>query len=489
MASGALSRGLSPSALAADPRIAALLQCGDSPYSYVTEVLCATPEPWQANVLKVMGREHKEVDPKSLMEARRLAIRAGHGVGKTTLVAWVILWFLSTRPFSKVPVIANSEKQLRDTIWAELAIWKERMPNGAAYELTSEMLYLVGKREMCFAVARTATKYNTEALQGFHAENLMFVIEEASGIPDKLFEVGSGALSTPGAIVLMTGNPTRLSGYFYDTFHTSREGWHLVRVSSEDVPRARGHIQDIISRYGKDSNAYRVRVLGEFPLSEDEQVIALEHLEAATTRKAAAIDVAPIWGLDVARFGSDRTALCKRRGNTILEPVKVWQGKDTMQTAGMVKIEYDDTPPGLRPQYIMVDVIGIGAGVVDRLREMGLPALGVNVSESPAVKDRFHRLRDELWWRAREWFEKRDCVIPADQTLISDLAAPQYGFTSSGKLIVESKDDMKKRHVRSPDAGDAFCLTLAGADVRVEQEGRWEKSFRRRDRAFGWQAA
>jgi hypothetical protein len=172
---------------------------------------------------------------------------------------------LTRFPF-KIPITANSQDQLRDVVWPELRKWRDKLPDPLRVEIdvTAERLFLKSAPE-AFAVARTASKDNPEALQGFHEDNLLFVIEEASGIEDIVFEVAQGALSTPGAKVVMCANPTRTSGYFYDTHHALRPRWKTMRVNSEDVPRARGHIEDIIAKYGKDSNAYRVRVLGEFP--------------------------------------------------------------------------------------------------------------------------------------------------------------------------------------------------------------------------------
>ena len=150
-----------------------------------------------------------------------MSIRSGHGVGKTTLEAWLILWFLLTRKNCKIPVAANSQDQLRDTIWPEIAKWHRQLPDAlkAMIDVQAERIVVVQDPEGAFAVRRTASKDNPEALQGFHAEHLLFLIDEASGIDDIVFEVGMGALSTPGAKVVMAGNPTRTSGFFYDTHH------------------------------------------------------------------------------------------------------------------------------------------------------------------------------------------------------------------------------------------------------------------------------
>jgi hypothetical protein len=167
-----------------------------------------------------------------------------------------------------------------------------------------------------------------------------------------------------------------------------------------------------------------------------------------------------IWGLDVARFGSDSSALARRRGNVVSE-VRTWRGLDLMQTCGVVKHEYDSLPVEARPAEILVDSIGLGAGVCDRLRELGLPARGINVAESPSLGATYANLRAELWFRLKGWLEARDCRIPKDEALFAELAAPRYAFTSSGRMKVEAKEDLKRRGLPSPDRADALCLTLA----------------------------
>jgi hypothetical protein len=169
--------------------------------------------------------------------------------------------------------------------------------------------------------------------------------------------------------------------------------------------------------------------------------------------------------VDVARFGDDSSALAMRQGNWQLAPVREWWGKDTMQTAGLIKAEWDSTMPAARPKAINVDVIGIGAGVVDRLKELGLPVVGVNVAESESIRAgaegvSFNRLRDELWWRGREWLEARDCRLADDDETIAELSTPTYGFTSNGRLQVERKDELRKRGVKSPNRADAWLLTF-----------------------------
>jgi hypothetical protein len=369
-------------------------------------------------------------------------------------------------PDTKIPVAAGSQDQLRDTIQPEIAKWKDRLPPMLRDLITvdNEKITFTPSPADAFAVFRTASKDNPQALAGFHAANLMFLLDEASAIHEKAYEVAMGALSTEGAILVMTGNPTESSGYFYDSHTLLADRFWTLRVSSEEVPRARGHIEDVIQRFGADSNEYRVRVLGEFPKAGPDSLIPMEWVEAAITRDVAPMNVMPVWGVDPAR-GGDRSTLCKRRGNTVMEPVKVFNQKDTMTLCGLILREWDETPIDDRPHEICVDMIGIGAGVVDRLDELGLPVRGVNVGESASVSDTFMRLRDELHWKLREWFEARNCKIPNDRSLISELTVTKYRVLSSGKVQVESKDDMKKRLAgKSPDLADALMLTFAADD-------------------------
>jgi hypothetical protein len=333
--------------------------------------------------------------------------------------------------------------------------------------LKNERLEVVGSEAEAYCVARVSRKENPESLQGFHSKNMLFLVDEASGVPPIIFEVAQSSLSTKGAKIILTGNPTRTSGYFYDTFHKDRGLWHTIKVACADAKMVDpAFIQEMADKYGVDSNVYRVRVEGEFSKEGDDTVIPLSWIESAVARD---VQFNPnrktVWGLDVARFGSDRTAICKRRGNTITEPIVTWQGKDLMQTCGLVMAEYKKVEEfeDERPEEILVDSIGLGSGVVDRLAELGLPARGINVGEAPSIDGKtYMRLRDELWFRAREWFEQRDCRLPEDSAeLVAELSVPIYHYTSVGKIQVESKDSMKKRGLRSPDLADAFCLTLA----------------------------
>lgn len=420
---------------------------------------------------EVLGAEPTEQQLQAgmaVVERRRVSIRSGHGTGKSTFMAWCVIWFLASYFPAKVPATAPTSHQLDDVLWAELAKWhrrmKERMPAFAdEYEWSAGAYKLKSAPSESFAVPRTSRPERPESLQGFHSEHILFLIDEASGVSDNVFEVAEGALSTDGAFVVMAANPTRQSGYFFDSHHKMRSSWAALHWSGEDSPMvSRQYIENMEKKYGRHSPVFKVRVLGEF-IGAVDGVISLELCEAARWRDVEVNAAAPIvWGVDVARFGDDSSALAKRKGNHQLEPIREWYGKDTMQTTGIVKAEFDAAR--IKPAAINVDVIGIGSGVVDRLKELGLPAVGVNVAESESANASpeisFNRLRDELWWRGREWLEARDCKMCDDDETIAELTTPTYTILSNGRIQVERKEDMKKRGIKSPNRADAWLLTF-----------------------------
>ena len=432
-----------------------LLTLHNDPVLYVRSVLQVEPQPWQIEALQAV-HSHS-----------RVATRSGHGVGKTACLSWIILWFLTTRP-CRIVCTANSASQLEQVLWPEIRKWIGNMPKGLQniVQWKSDKITVNGVDSS--AHARTSAKDRPEALQGFHhSQNMLFVLDEASGIPDVVYQTAQGALSSKNSKAIMVGNPTRNSGFFADAFGKDSDRWHTMTVpcsASEHVDPA--FIEDMRLQYGEDSNVFRVRCLGLPPDVSDDALISRHLVDVSVERDVEPMQVAPIWGLDIALYGGDRCALAKRQGNVLLEPVKSWGNKDLMETVGVVLNEYEATPYQDRPSEICCDVIGIGAGVCSRLQELGLPARSVNVAESPALGNRYQRLRDELWFKAREWFEARDCVMPQGcDELIHELTALRYKILSSGKFKAEGKDDMKKRGLRSPDLADAFVLTFASQAV------------------------
>ena len=444
------------------------------PLEFVREVLGAEPDPWQRRTLSALQKGH-----------RRISIRSGHGVGKTTLLSWVLLWHILTRFPQKSVCTAPSSPQLFDALWSELRGWIGKLPHAwqALLDPTSDRVTLRARPDESFISARTSRAESPEALQGVHSTWVLLIVDEASGVPEAVFEAATGSMSTPGAITVLTGNPTRSTGFFFRTHHSEADRWYTERVSSLDSPRVdREFVEEVAARYGRESNAFRVRVLGEFPSSQGDTLIGAELVEQAMER-VLEFDptAAEIWGVDAARFGTDSSVLVKRRDKMVPELPREWRGLDTMQLTGQVANEYNRTPANVRPKIIVVDSIGIGAGVEDRLRELEIPVIGVNVAETPSIEARFRRQRDELWQAAADWLTTRQVALPWDERLRDDLCAPRYDFTSDGRLIVESKAQMRSRGLLSPDRADALCLTFApsAAMALAFQNMRWGKPIRR----------
>ena len=428
---------------------------GGDPVGFVVDVLGANPSPWQRSFLEAVARGE-----------RRITVRAGHGVGKSTACSWALIWHMVTRYPQKAVVTAPTAAQLFDALFAELKAWINRLPPilRDSFEVFSDKVAFKAAPESSFISARTSSAERPEALAGVHSEHVLLVVDEASAVPEAVFEAAAGSMSGHSATTILISNPTRNSGLFYKTHHQLASDWYRLHVSCIGNPLVtEDFVRQIAATYGEGSNAYRIRVLGEFALTDDDTLIGAELVDAAIDRDVTVTEDEPmIYGLDVARFGTDRTALCKRRGNLVVE-IKSWGGLDLMQTVGMVVNEAKLD----RPAEICVDTIGLGSGVADRLREQGFNVKDVNVSESSALNPNANKLRDELWMSAKDWLSTRSVKLPKDDMLRMELVAPRYNFTSSGKLVVESKDSMRKRGQRSPDLADAFCLTFAGNAAMV----------------------
>lgn len=445
----------------------------EGPGLFVREILGAVPEAYQDDLLRAVGGGE-----------RKVSVRSGHGTGKSTSLSWSMLWFLLFRYPCKVVVTAPTSAQLYDALFAELKRWINELPPAlqGLIEVKTDRVELVAAPSEAFISARTSRAEQPEALAGVHSDNVMLVVDEASGVPEQVFEAASGSMSGHNAITILAGNPTRSSGTFYETHNRLSDHWHTLHWSCVESSRVSDEfVEEMKTRYGEDSNAYRIRVLGEFPMGDDDTIIPLYLAEAAKGRDVVASPTTKaVWGLDVARFGSDRSALAKRVGPVVTE-VETWKGLDLMQTVGRVKAQYDGLMSSDRPSEILVDVIGLGSGVHDRLRELGLPVRAVNVSEAPAFGATYNNLRTELIFRFRGWLEARGSRLPADGELIAELTSIRYSFGSSGKMKAESKDDMRRRGLRSPDKADAVFLTFAGdaATSLGSPTGNWSKPIRR----------
>ena len=449
----------------------AILYYADHPVEFVEDIIGATPDEEQAKILR------------SVAQNQMTSVRSGHGVGKSTVEAWTVIWFMVTRPFPKIPCTAPTQHQLFDILWAEVSKWL-RHNKALADEIvwTKEKVYMKGYPEEWFAVARTASK--PDALQGFHADDVLYIIDEASGVDDSIFEPVLGALSTPGAKLLMCGNPTQLSGFFYESHNKNRSSYAAFHIDGRKSSRvSQDFVQTIIRMYGEDSDVFRVRVAGDFPLQEDDIFIPLPLVENSIMtefsprKKPDSFHI----GCDVARFGDDRTVI----GYKIDEKAEFYkkrQGQDTMKTADdivmlgeMLVQRYRLSPDVDDPIPVKVDDGGVGGGVVDRLRQMKRNApeklwwLEIYpVIFGQRIKHKhYHDSTTYMMSVVKKLLQPYDedghkkpveLILPDDDDLVAQLSGRKYGLTETSKIKVESKDAMKKRGRPSPDEADCVLL-------------------------------
>ena len=448
------------------------------PGLFVKEVLKTTPDPWQEDVLDMIGGRGKYKE-----RVRAISCVSGHGVGKSCLASWILVWHILFRFPQKSVVTSPSHSQLHDALGAEVRGWIGHLPVFVQEQLDvlTEQIRLKASPSESFISFRVSRPESSETIAGIHSDHTLIVCDESSGIPDAIFEAGASSMTAEESSVLLLGNPIRSSGFFYDTHHKLKDEWETRRISSLDSNRvSKKFIEEIEKRYGRESNQFRTRCEGLFPLSDEDSIIPRHLVESAVGRDVEPVGGPVIVGVDVARFGSDSSAICIRQGNTILgDGVKTRKGLNTMQVVGWVRSELDDLKRRkIEVETVNIDVIALGAGVVDRLLEEGIDVRGVNVSEAPSIAGQHLNLRSELWEKARLWFEGLDVVIPNDSNLIEELVGVRYSFSSTGKQKVESKDEMRRRLGGSPDRADALILTFSNFATRSKNHP-WNKPLER----------
>ena len=440
----------------------AILYYADHAVEFVQDIIQAEPDPAQKAILR------------SVCDNQMTSVRSGHGIGKSAVEAWAVIWFMVTRPFPKVPCTAPTQHQLYDILWAEISKWLRNCAElGNELVWTKEKLYLASHPEEWFAVGRTAS--HPDALQGFHADHLFFVIDEASGVKDVIFEPVLGALSTPGSKLLMCGNPTKLTGFFYDSHNKNRASYHTFKIDGRDSPRvSRDYIERMRSMYGEDSNVFRVRVTGDFPTAEDDVFISLPLVEQATMTELPEdrrIDKIT-FGVDVARFGDDETIIAKNVAGDISLPV-IRHGQDLMKTVGDIVRLYRDTleeiPEYTGPITVNIDDTGLGGGVTDRLEEVKyedhltrLEIVPVNYSSAPPdddVGERYQDIATYMWATLKALLVNEQIRLQNDDDLVAQLSVRKYSLNSRGKIVLETKKQMKERDIKSPDRADAVTLS------------------------------
>ncbi len=441
------------------------------------------PDQWQRDFLVKLGERIRNRKPGEVI---KMAAKTGKGPGKTAMEAWLILWLNSTRPNFAGIATANTGDQLDTKLWRELSLWWQRAINKHWFQWTATRFYQVDHKDTWGMDALKWSEHKPDAFGGLHngGRGQAVIMDEGSAIASSIYDVVDSTMTDEDSFIFVFGNPYQKRGRFYEVFTRFAHRWLTVTVDTRTAKAPnQSKIQQDIEDWGLDSDYIRVNVLGEFPRQDSDTLIPLPLIEAAMARKVEEVGrYRPVWGLDVARFGDDRTALAIRRHRKLVS-IESWRGLDTMQTAGRVKNLYDECAEDDRPSEIIIDVIGVGGGVVDRLSEQGLPVRGLNVSESPAVKSKFHRLRDEMYFKGREWFETL-AVECADPQVGAELSDVMYGFTSSGQIKVEAKDKIKERLGRSPDVGESLLLSLM-ADCEPISSDSIDRYRRARSRSEG----
>ena len=428
------------------------------------------PEPWQRELLIDLGQGIID-----LQTAIRLSTTSGHGIGKSALVSWLILWAMSTYEDTIGVVTANTETQLKTKTWAQLAKWFRLFIGKELFDMTATKLYSVDPdHENTWRIDMVPwSERNTEAFAGLHnkGKRILLLFDEASAIPDLIWEVAEGALTDSDTEIIWAvfGNPTRNKGRFRDCFPGGKfsHRWKSRAVDSREVSLTdKRQIDEWIKDYGEDSDFVRVRVRGIFPRVDSESFISFELATEATARTVEPCVDPIIIGVDVGRFGDDPTVIYPRKGRDAVSfPPEVLYQADTMTTAARVAATF----LRLRASMVMVDSGGVGGGVVDRLRQLRIPVVEVDFGSSASMDDpndgtKYANKRAEIWGRLREWL-KVGC-IPArihgvEESLVDELTGPSYGMNNAEAIQLESKKEMRKRGVKSPNLADALACTFA----------------------------
>ena len=426
------------------------------------------PDTWAREFLEDLGQQVRDrafngidaVDPIMFSTA------SGHGIGKSAMVAWLVNWIMSTRPHSKGTITANTAQQLRSKTFSEIGKWWNLSITKDWFEFNggsmgSLNMYAKASPLTWRCDGQTSEERNSEAFAGQHAANStsFYIFDEASAIPDKVFEVRAGGLSDGEPMAFDFGNPTRNTGRFYENMvGRFRHRYTRRFIDSRDVKITnKKQFQEWIDDFGIDSDYVKVRVLGQFPSAGDMQFIPGDVARACVGLEVVVQPHDPlVMGVDVARFGSDESVIYLRQGRDAeSQGLHRFRGIDTMQlSAKVAEIAADK-----RPDAIFIDGGGVGGGVVDRCRQLGLNITEINFG-GKATQPGVANLRAQMWYNLREAL-KDGIRLPDNDDLISDLTGLEYGYTLRNDIKLESKDDALKRGISSPDLADALALTYA----------------------------
>ncbi len=430
------------------------------------------PDAWQVKVLNEIRDGLKVTD-----QVIREAVAAGNGVGKSALVAWLILWGMATRSDTRITVTANTENQLRTKTWPELSRWHRLFIARHWFRLTATGLFSVDpQHELGWrADAVPWSETNPDAFSGLHnhGKRLIVIMDEASSIADVIWERVEGALTDVGTQILwlVFGNPTMNTGRFRECFDRLSHRWNRHQIDSRTVKMSnKRQLAEWEADYSSDDDWFRVHVRGLFPHFGTRQFIGLDLVRSAASpaRQAEFSVYDPlICGVDVARFGDNETVIRFRRGldARLIPPTRV-RGMDTMQVAQRVVDLFEEH----RPDAIFVDAGGVGAGVMDRLRMLRLPAIDVQFGARAASnrdmgqgRNNYYNQRSMMYGLMRDWLTYG--LIDEDKKLMEGLSAPNYSYRTvdgTDSILLEKKEDIRRRlgDVALDDA-DSLALTFA----------------------------
>ena len=429
------------------------------------------PRKWQREVLQDIANHIKQNNGKIDFDTLREAVASGRGIGKSALVSWLVIWMLSTRIGSTTIVSANSESQLRKVTWAEITKWLAMGLNSHWFEVSATSLQPAKwLTELVERDLRKGTRYwgvegrlwsaeNPDAFAGVHnMDGVLVIFDEASGIDDAIWAVTAGFFTenTPNRFWFAFSNPRRNTGYFYETFHSKRDFWNTKVVDARTVEGTdKAVYQQIIDEYGPDSSQAHVEVYGQFPSAGDDQFIGANTVDEAMKRvKYQDLSAPIVIGVDPARFGADATVIAVRQGRDIVKIIR-HRGDDTMTVVGHVIEAIEE----YKPTLVVIDEGGLGAGIVDRLKEQRYKIKGINFGNKSKNPIMYGNMRAQMWGDMREWL--KTASIPNDRFLKTDLISPMMKPDSRGTIFLESKKDMKSRGLASPDAADAIAVTFA----------------------------
>lgn len=447
----------------------------------------AGPEQWQAELLTSIGEQLKAGGDRGAVILE--AVASGHGIGKSAITAWIIKWGLETYPRTRGTVTAMTDTQLRTKTWAELNKWHGLSITSHLFEWNAKSIHSVeGDAKATWRIDCVPWSDNkTSSFAGMHnkGKRVIIIFDEGSEIDDRIYQVAEGALVDEETQIVwcVFGNPTLTSGKFYDLFSNPR--WKTRRVDSRTVRFTNKTIINAqIEEYGEDSDFVRVRIKGQPPRTGVTNFISPEVVRSAMRREVRADSYSylpKMLGVDPAHFGDDESVVTLRQGTKVLE--QIWySGLDGPNLAGKVTELWRKHP---QISQCMVDAIGVGASCADVLaRVPGFPLVRVNVATTATAEHEYFNLRAELWGRMRHWLETAE--IPNDEILFKQLTTLQYGFDARARIQLESKKDLKKRGVQSPDRADSLSLTFLGEAVRKVEAVRRHDALRVQKRHVVW---